>query len=114
MPRNPPLSFSHRNRAPQGPILTDAEHAFLIDTVVPFHPSHIGELLHRAVSVPGGRCVAGTDDDLIDLMETVGVEANGFIKVEEENSGKPLRRPKRGGTADRLLTIYQKLDDYLS
>jgi len=114
MPRKTPLSFPGSHRVPQELILTEAEYALLIDVIAPFHPSHIGDLLQRAVPVVGGRCMVGTDNDLIDLMETVGVEANGFITVEEENAGKPLRRPKRGGTADRLLTVYQKLENHLS
>jgi hypothetical protein len=47
-------------------------------------------------------------------MEAVASEANGFLKVEEENAGRTLRAPKRGGTAARLFAIYTKLDNQLS
>ena len=111
---NPRLIHFPPQRPPRDLILTDDEHRLLADLVVPYHPGDFAALLNRAVHVPGGRRIDATLDDLCDLLDAVGVEANGFIEVEEENAGKPLRRPRRGGNAARLLKIYNKIDKHLS
>jgi hypothetical protein len=111
---NPRLIYFPPQRPPRDLILTDDEHRLLADLVVPYHPGNFAALLNRAVQVPGGRRIDATLDDLCDLLDAVGVEANGFSEVEEEHAGKPLRRPRRGGNAARLLKIYNKIDEHLS
>jgi hypothetical protein len=95
-------------------VLTDDEYQLLSEVIAPFHGPELGDLLDHATPVNGGRRIGGTDDDLYELMEAVGVEANGFLKVEEENAGHPLRSPRRGGTAAQLLAIYDKIENHLS
>lgn len=70
--------------------------------------------MRRAVPHADGYRLVASDDELVDLMDAVGIEAQGFLRVEEENAGKTLRRPKPGGMSDQLMKLYQKLDDYLS
>jgi hypothetical protein len=42
-----------------------------------------------------GRLIGGPADDRIsDLFEAAGIEAAGFLRLEEEKAGKDLRRPK--------------------
>ena len=97
-----------------GFVLTDDEYQLLSEVIAPFHGLELGEFLEHATTVNGGWRIGGTDDDLYELMEAVGVEASGFLKVEEENAGRPLRSPRRGGTAAQLLAIYDKIENHLS
>jgi len=100
---------------PTGLQLTEDEHTFLIGVIRNFHGGRIEDLLTKATHVPGGgRLIGGTDRDQVDLMEAVGIEAAGFLRLEEEKAGKDLRRPKKGGTSDRLFRIYEKIEAYLS
>jgi hypothetical protein len=95
--------------------ITDDEHMFLVDVIRNFHGGDVEDLLTKATHVPGGgRQIGGTRDDQIALMEAVGIEAAGFLKVEEEKAGKQLRRPRKDGTSDRLFKIYDKVEAYLS
>jgi hypothetical protein len=112
MPRRATIPFPGSNH--HGILLSHDEHALLSSAVAPFHGPALGRLLQRAETVDGGRRVDGLDGGLYALMEAVAVEANGFLKVEEENAGRTLRAPKRGGTAARLFAIYTKLDNQLS
>ncbi len=110
---NQPIPFPRR-RPPPGIVLTDDEHHFVLGIVRNFHGREIEQLLTSAAEIPGGRRIAGTDEEQYDLMEAIGVEANGFLRLEEEDAGRPLCAPKRGGTAARLLKIYDKIEQHLS
>ncbi len=117
-PSRPPIPFSFGSAHPDddhGFVLTTAEYQLIADAVAPFHGSgNLRPLLDRAVPIAGGYRITAHDDALVDLLEAVAIEASGFLRVQEENAGKPLRRPKPGGHADRLKKLYAKLDDYLA
>jgi hypothetical protein len=108
-------SIPFPRRRPTGLVLSDEEHGFLVQTIANFHGSAIERLLTNADTIPGGgRRLGGSEDDQFTLMEAVGTEAHGFLKLEEEKAGRPLSRPKRGGMAERLLKIYYRMDQQLS
>lgn len=94
--------------------VTEVAFALLCDAVAPYHGTDISGLLARATPTRGGRCIVGTCAELTSLMEAIGVEAYGFLKVEEEKAGRILDAPKRGGTAARLFAIYDRLEEQLS
>jgi hypothetical protein len=110
-----PNSIPFPRRRPTGLVLSDDEHRFLVETIANFHGSAIERLLTNATTVPGGgRRLGGTDGDQVGLMEAIGTEAHGFLKLEEETAGRPQSRPRRGGMAERLLKIYDKMEQHLS
>ena len=101
-------------RAHRGLILTETEHAFLLDIIGPFQGAAVEALLRRALPAHDGQRIAGTDDELDLLLAAVDIEANGFLRVESEHAGKELRKPKAGGNADRLRRIAEKIERHLS
>jgi hypothetical protein len=99
---------------PTGFQLTDDEHTFLNDVIRNFHGGEVEDVITKATHVSGGgRQIGSTRGDLMILMEAVGIEAAGFFRLEEEKAGRHLRRPKKGGTSDRLFKIYDKIEAYL-
>ncbi len=108
-PQRIPFPRNHR-----GCILTEAEHAFILMIIGPFHGAEVADLLRRAQSIEGGRRIAGTDEELDLVLAAVDIEANGFLRVESENAGRNLRKPKPGGNADRLRHIADKIEMYMS
>jgi len=113
-PRSPkPIPFP-RLRRQRGFLLTDDEHRFLCGVIGNFHGGELEDLLNAATATPDGRRLGGTDADLDDLLGAIGVEAHGFLKLEEEDAAQPLASPRPGGTAARLLTIYDKIEKHLS
>jgi len=48
------------------------------------------------------------------LFNAIGIEVHGFMKLEDEEAGRTRLKPKRGGTAERLLAIYQRIELHLS
>ena len=108
-------SIPFPRRRPTGLVLSDEEHRFLVETIANFHGAALERLLINAATIPGGgRRLAGSDDDQFSLLEAVGTEAHGFLKLEEEKAGRPLNRPRRGGMAERLLKIYSRIEEQLS
>jgi hypothetical protein len=111
----PPIRFPQPHRDDDALTLSDDDHAFLTGVIGPCHGDHLERLLATCAHTPGGgRRIAGTDHDHYALLEAIGIEVIGYLKLEAETTGKPTRKPRRGGTAERLLTIYHKLDDHLS
>jgi hypothetical protein len=39
---------------------------------------------------------------------------HGFLKLEDEEAGRPRLKPKRGGTAEHLLALYRQIESHLS
>ena len=49
-----------------------------------------------------------------DVLAAVGVEVHGYMKLDEERDGRARVRPKRGSTAERLMVIYEQIEQHLS
>lgn len=113
-PAQPPHIIPFPGSRQCGFILTNNDHACLTGVIGPCHGTRLEHLLATAPTVPGGRRTDGTDDDLYQLLEAIGIEIHGYRKIENERAGKPRRSPEPGGTVARLLAIHDKLEDYLS
>jgi hypothetical protein len=48
------------------------------------------------------------------LAAAVGTEVHGYMKLDEERDGRARLKPKRGSTAERLLAIYNLVEQHLS
>ena len=48
------------------------------------------------------------------LLNAVGVEVHGFMKLEDEEAERARLKPKCHGTAERLPAIYKRIEDHLS
>ena len=105
------IPFPRRDR---GLLLSETDHAFLLDIIGPFQGREVQDLLQRAVAVTGGRRIVGTDDELDRLLAAVDIEANGFLRVESERAGRELRKPQRGGNAERLRRLADQIENHLS
>ena len=98
---------------PEGVVLSDADHELVSSAIGPCHGPEIEQFLDRAPVVPEGRLLR-TDHPIIDaVLEAVGIEVHGYMKLDEERDGRPRLKPKRGSTADRLLTIYRNIERHL-
>lgn len=97
-----------------GLVLTDAEHTLIAGAIGPCHGGDIEDFLTAAPSVPDGRYL-DTDHPLIhDVLDAIGTEVRGYMKLDEERDGRERLTPKRGSTAARLAAIYDKLERHLS
>lgn len=97
-----------------GLVLTDDEHRCIASAIGPCHGGEIEDFLAAAPNVPGGRYL-DTDHPIIDdVLAAIGVEVRGYMRLDEERDGKERLTPKRGSTAARLATIYDKLERHLS
>ena len=96
-------------------ILADDEVALIEGTIVAIEIGGcVGRLIKRAVRVPGGRCIRGTIDEFDELLGGLSREIRGFLKLDEERTGRALRKPVAGSTAARLTTIYDNVEKQLS
>jgi hypothetical protein len=97
-----------------GLVLTDAEHDLITSAIGPCHGGRIEDFLAAAPVVPGGRYL-DTNHRLIDgVLDAVGIEVRGYMKLDEERDGQERLTPKRGSTAARLAAIYKKIERHLS
>jgi len=115
MPRPPSAAIipvPHR-RSPHL-VLSETEHRFLVGVLMNFHGTEVEDFLADAPVVTGGRGLALNDPRIELLLNAIGVEVHGFLKLEDEESSEPRRSPKRGGTADKLMKLYRKIETQLS
>lgn len=114
MPPAEHLRFPGSYPRGDGLVITDDEHRCIASAIGPCHGGDIEDFLAAAPSLPGGRYL-DTDHPLIHhVLDAIGTEVHGYMKLDEERDGKPRMKPKRGSTAERLLTIYQRIEDHLS
>lgn len=115
MPHPHPIPFPRSQPDDDALTLSDDDHHFLTGVIGPCHGGDLERLLATSAHIRGGgRRLRGTDHDHQALLEVIGIEVIGYLKIEAEKTGMPPRRPRRGGTAERLLAIYRKLEDHLS
>ena len=96
-------------------ILDDDEIALIEGTIVATEIGGcVGRLIKRAVSVPGGRRIRGTIDEFDELLGNLSREIRGFHQLDEERTGRTLRKPVVGSTAAQLTTIYDNVEKQLS
>lgn len=94
--------------------LGEEDHAFLVRIIGPFHGGEVEQFLTTAPAVPGGRRLSTNHPAMERLLNAIGVEVHGFMKLEDEEAGRPRLKPKRGGTAQHLLKLYRRIEDHLS
>jgi len=114
MPRSPSdiVCFPHDRMT--GLVLSNAEHTFLVSLIGPCHGVEVEDFLMQAPAVAGGRRLATNHPAMDLLFESIGIDVHGFMKLEDEEAGRTRLKPKKGGTAERLLAIYQRIELHLS
>jgi hypothetical protein len=108
----PPIRFPRALSG--GLVITDDDHRFLTTLIGPCHGGTVEAFLARAPATSGGRRFDINDPDIELLLNAIGVEVIGFMKLEDEESARPRNKPKRGGTAARLLSLYETIEQHLS
>ena len=97
-----------------GIVLSDDDHKFLASLIGPCHGSVVERFLAAAPTVPGGRRLNINHPTMELLLEAIGTEVHGYMKLDEEESGRARLTPKRGGTAERLLKLYRRIEQHWS
>lgn len=97
-----------------GFVLSDDDHNFLASLIGPCHGAEVEDFLAAAPAVPGGRRLNINHPAMELLLEAIGTEVHGFMKLDEEASGRARLTPKRGGTAERLLKLHRRIEQQLS
>ena len=112
MPRRP--SNILRFTGASGVVITDTEHQLLTSVVGPYYGTAVGACLSAASVVPGGRRIDTNHPALDELIEAIGCEVHGYMKLDEERTGRASNRPTRGTTAYQLMAIYERIEAYRS
>jgi hypothetical protein len=97
-----------------GLVLNDADHDCIAHAIGPCHGGDIEDFLAAAPTVPGGRYLDTDHPLILDVLDAIGTEVRGYMKLDEERDGKPRTKPKRGSTAERLAAIYDRIADHLA
>ena len=82
--------------------------------VGPYYGTVVGACLSAASVVPGGRRIDVNHRALDELIEAIGCEVHGYMKLDEERTGRASNRPTRGTTAYQLMAVYQRIEAYRS
>ncbi len=112
MPRRP--SNIVRFPGAAGVVITDIEHRLLTSVVGPYYGAPIDACISAAPVVPGGRCIDTCHPAIDDLLEAISCEVHGYMKLDEERSGRARSRPTRGSTADQLMAVYERIESHRS
>lgn len=110
MPRRP--SNSVRFTGASGVVITDTEHQLLTSVVGPYYGTAVSTCLSAASVVPGGRRIDVNHPALDELIEAIGCEVHGYMKLDDERTGRASSRPTRGTTAHHLMAVYQRIEAY--
>lgn len=115
MPRQPAniLRFLG-GRGADGLVLSDADYELIVSAIGPCHGSEVERFLAAAPAVPGGRFLNTGHPIIEDVLSAVGVEVQGYMKLDEERDGRARLKPKRGSTAERLQAVYDQIEGHLS
>lgn len=97
-----------------GLVLSDADYDLIVSAIGPCHGAEVERFLAAASVVPGGRRLNTSHPIMEDVLAAVGVEVHGYMKLDEERDGRARVRPKRGSTAERLMVIYEQIEQHLS
>ena len=71
----------------------------------------ISQLVETAVHVGPEVLVRGSYAALDELRDFIAIERDGFMRVSEENAGKPLVHPPRGSSAETYSRIFDLLNE---
>jgi hypothetical protein len=97
----------------QGAVITDDEHRLLLDVVGPFYGASVEAFLTAAPVAPGGRHLDVDHPSMEALLGAISCECHGYQKLDDKRQ-RGDRGSKPNGTADQLLTIYDRLEGYRS
>lgn len=101
-------------RGDDGLVLSDADHELIASAIGPCHGSEVEDFLAAAPAVAGGRSLDVNHPLMMDVLDAIGTEVHGYMKLDEERDGRARLKPKRGGTAERLQVIYDLIERHLS
>jgi hypothetical protein len=115
MPRRPSnLIRFPGGQGANGLTLSIADYDLIVSAIGPCHGRSVEDFLAAAPLVPGGRRLDLNDPIMDDVLAAVGTEVHGYMKLDEERDGRARLKPKRGSTAERLLAIYNLVEQHLS
>jgi hypothetical protein len=114
MPRRQTTIIPFPRARTTGLVISAEDHAFLVRIIGPFYGSEVEDLLAAASTVPDGRRLSTRHPAMEQVLNAIGTEVHGFLKLEDEEAGRPRLKPKRGGTADHLLALYRQIESHLS
>ena len=97
-----------------GLVLSDADHELITSAIGPCHGPEVANFLADAPTVAGGRCLDVNHPIMVDVLDAIGTEVHGYMKLDEERDGRARIAPKRGSTAERLQVIYDRIEGHLS
>lgn len=97
-----------------GVVITEAEYELLTSVVGPYYGAGVSAFLGAAPVVPGGRRINTNSPAIDELLDAIGCEVHGYMKLDEERTGKTTTRPTRGSTAHQLLTVYDRIEGHRS
>lgn len=97
-----------------GLVLSEDDHDFLVSVIGPCHGPEVEDFLAAAPAVPGGRRIDLHHPIMDDLLGAIAAEVHGYMKLDEERDGRARTKPKRGSSAERILALYQRIEDHLS
>lgn len=115
MPRKPAnvIPFVGRPPISQGVVLSDADYQLIASALGPYHGREVEDFLAAAPVVTRGRLLDTSHPHIEAVLAAIGIEIHGYMKLDEERDGRARTKPKRGSMAERLLVIYEHIEQHL-
>ena len=116
MPRKPSnvIRLVGQPRIGQGVVLSDADYHLIASAIGPGHGREVEDFLAAASVVTGGRLLDTSHPHIEAVLAAIGTEVHGYMKLDEERDGRARAKPKPGSMAERLLVVYEQIEQHLA